>query len=69
MGCCESAKSIENEVQLNEDPYQNSDFFDVSLESHESLKGFDFESLHTNKSTCQTSRIDLAFLQSGYVNA
>lgn len=68
MGCCESAKSIENEVQLTEKIFLASDFFDVSLESHQSLKGFDFESMHTNKSTCQTSRFDLAFLQSGLLN-
>ena len=69
MGCCESNKSTDNEVQISERPFRSSDFYDVNLESPDHIKGFDFEAMHTNKSTSATSRIDLAFLQVGFFNA
>lgn len=68
MGCCESSKSQENEVQFSEKPLRESDFFDVNLESPSDFKGFDVEGIHSIKSTCQTSRTDLSFINTGFLN-
>lgn len=68
MGCCESSKTIENEVEIGDKPLRDSDFYEINLESSDEMKGFDFEALHTNKSTAGTNRIDLAFLQTTFLN-
>lgn len=68
MGCCESSKSQENEIILSERTMRESDFYDVSLESSGEFKGFDFSVLHTSKSTCPTSRYEVTFTSSGFLN-
>lgn len=68
MGCCKSSISADNEVQVTDQELKESGFFDVNLDSSNEMKGFDFEALHTTKSTCPTSRVDLNFLQSGIFN-
>ena len=69
MGCCESHKIIDNEVQFTEKPLRDSEFFDINLESPGDLKGFDVEAIHSIKSTCPTSRLDLTFINTGFLNS
>lgn len=68
MGCCESNRALENEVIISEKPLRESDFYDVNLDSPEELKGFDVEGIHSSKSTCPTSRFDVNFMNTGFLN-
>ena len=68
MGCCESSRYLENEVQISDKPMRESDFVDISLDGPEIFRGFDFEGIHSNKSTCQTNRLESIFVSTGFLN-
>ncbi|OMJ67516.1 hypothetical protein SteCoe_35294 [Stentor coeruleus] len=68
MGCCESNRILENEVIFTEKPMRESDFYDINLESPGEFKGFYVEGIHSSKSTCPTSRFDVNFMNTGFVN-
>lgn len=67
MGCCESSKSIEQEIEV-EYSGRDSEFFDVNLESPGDFKRLYVEEVHTTRSTCPTARIDISLLNTVLLN-